>query len=122
MSEHGRPEHRGMFRFAGETGPLRCSFCGKEQIQVAKLIAGSGVYICGECIALCFTILNEEGNSSGSFRLAVRRDDGSTEKVEIERAPFSVGNRSALQQCRHCGTWLAGEGIVECLHCGTKIS
>lgn len=120
MSEQGQTEHRGTFRFTGETGPIRCSFCGKEQRQVAKIIAGSGVYICDECITLCFTIVHEEFDHSGTFRLAVRRADGSTEKVEIERVPFSAGNRSALQQCRHCGTWLAGEGITECLHCGAK--
>ena len=117
MSEQGQPERRGTFRFTGET-PLRCSFCSKEQAKTAKLIAGPGVYICDGCIALCFTILHEEFDHSGTFRLAVRREDGSTEKVEIERVPFSIGNRSALQQCRQCGTWLAGEGIEACLHCG----
>ena len=40
--------------------PLRCSFCGKDQHQVEKLIAGPGVYICDQCIALCAEILAEE--------------------------------------------------------------
>jgi ATP-dependent Clp protease ATP-binding subunit ClpX len=39
---------------------LKCSFCGKSQDQVRKLIAGPGVYICDECIDLCNEILNEE--------------------------------------------------------------
>lgn len=39
---------------------LRCSFCGKPQNQVKKLIAGPDVYICDECIALCNEIINEE--------------------------------------------------------------
>jgi ATP-dependent protease Clp ATPase subunit len=39
---------------------LDCSFCGKGQQQVKKLIAGPGVYICDECIALCNEILTEE--------------------------------------------------------------
>ena len=40
---------------------IRCSFCGKTQDQVRKLIAGSGnVYICDECIDLCAEILEEE--------------------------------------------------------------
>ncbi|MCS7203390.1 MAG: ATP-dependent Clp protease ATP-binding subunit ClpX [Thermodesulfovibrio sp.] len=39
---------------------LRCSFCGKSQREVKKLIAGSGVYICNECISLCNEILEEE--------------------------------------------------------------
>ncbi len=39
---------------------LKCSFCGKAQDQVRKLIAGPGVYICDECIDLCNEILDEE--------------------------------------------------------------
>src|SRR5512136_2965851 len=39
---------------------LRCSFCGKSQRQVKKLIAGPGVYICDECIDLCNDIILEE--------------------------------------------------------------
>ena len=39
---------------------LKCSFCGKSQEQVRKLIAGPGVYICDECIDLCNEILDEE--------------------------------------------------------------
>ena len=39
---------------------LKCSFCGKSQDQVRKLIAGPGVYICDECIQLCSEIIEEE--------------------------------------------------------------
>jgi hypothetical protein len=38
-------------------GPLSCSFCGKRQEQVQRLIAGPGVYICDACIHLCNEIL-----------------------------------------------------------------
>ncbi len=41
-------------------GPLRCSFCGRTQDEVKKLIAGPGVYICDECVALCNEILSED--------------------------------------------------------------
>ena len=45
----------------GEGGELlKCSFCGKSQKQVKKLIAGPGVYICDECIDLCNEIIDEE--------------------------------------------------------------
>ncbi|MFM9103069.1 MAG: ClpX C4-type zinc finger protein, partial [Cyanobium sp.] len=52
---------------------LKCSFCGKSQEQVRKLIAGPGVYICDECIDLCNEILDEElvdgqGSSGQSSR------------------------------------------------------
>jgi ATP-dependent protease Clp ATPase subunit len=39
---------------------LKCSFCGKKQKQVKKLIAGPGVYICNECIDLCNQIIEKE--------------------------------------------------------------
>src|SRR6266567_863750 len=44
----------------GSKVPYRCSFCGKSQEQVRKLIAGQGVYICDECINLCQEIIEEE--------------------------------------------------------------
>ncbi|CAN5541077.1 ATP-dependent protease ATP-binding subunit ClpX [soil metagenome] len=44
----------------GTKVPYRCSFCGKSQEQVRKLIAGQGVYICDECITLCQEIIEEE--------------------------------------------------------------
>ena len=48
-----------MARF-DDNGLLRCSFCGKSQKQVKKLIAGPGAYICDECVELCSEILEEE--------------------------------------------------------------
>ena len=39
---------------------LNCSFCGKEQAKVKKLIAGPNIYICNECVDLCNDILIEE--------------------------------------------------------------
>ena len=45
---------------SNEQGKLKCSFCGKPQDQVRKLIAGHGVYICDECINLCSEIIEEE--------------------------------------------------------------
>ncbi|MDP1877241.1 MAG: ATP-dependent Clp protease ATP-binding subunit ClpX [Actinomycetota bacterium] len=49
----------------GESGDLlKCSFCGKSQKQVKKLIAGPGVYICDECIDLCNEIIEEELNEA----------------------------------------------------------
>ncbi|MGN7453183.1 ATP-dependent protease ATP-binding subunit ClpX [Paenibacillus pasadenensis] len=49
-----------MFKFNEEKGQLKCSFCGKSQDQVRKLVAGPGVYICDECIELCTEIVDEE--------------------------------------------------------------
>ena len=49
-----------MLKFGDEKGQLKCSFCGKNQDQVRKLVAGPGVYICDECIELCNEIIEEE--------------------------------------------------------------
>ncbi|HDC3185840.1 TPA: ATP-dependent Clp protease ATP-binding subunit ClpX [Staphylococcus aureus] len=49
-----------MFKFNEDEENLKCSFCGKDQDQVKKLVAGSGVYICNVCIELCSEIVEEE--------------------------------------------------------------
>ena len=46
---------------------LYCSFCGKDQLEVSKLIAGNGVYICNQCIELCNEILEEERPADASI-------------------------------------------------------
>ncbi|HLS65760.1 MAG TPA: ATP-dependent protease ATP-binding subunit ClpX [Pseudogracilibacillus sp.] len=62
-----------MFKFNDEKGQLKCSFCGKDQDAVRKLVAGPGVYICDECIELCNEIVEEEV--------------GMDEDVELEEIP-----------------------------------
>jgi ATP-dependent Clp protease ATP-binding subunit ClpX len=53
----------------GEGDLLKCSFCGKSQKQVKKLIAGPGVYICDECIDLCNEIIEEELSETTELKL-----------------------------------------------------
>ncbi len=58
-----------MFKFDEDEENLKCSFCGKDQDQVKKLVAGSGVYICNECIELCAEIVEEELKTTHSEEL-----------------------------------------------------
>lgn len=58
-----------MFKFNDEKGQLKCSFCGKTQEQVRKLVAGPGVYICDECIELCNEIVEEQLGEDEDFDL-----------------------------------------------------
>ncbi|MGI6727654.1 MAG: ATP-dependent Clp protease ATP-binding subunit ClpX [Anaerovoracaceae bacterium] len=61
-----------------ETKQLKCSFCGKSQDQVRRLVAGPSVYICDECIELCQDIINEE-----LFAMA----EGEHENIEPQNLP-----------------------------------
>src|SRR4029450_1695492 len=62
---HGRP----LVARIGDGGDLlKCSFCGKSQKQVKKLIACPGVYICDECIDLCNEIIEEELAETGEVK------------------------------------------------------
>ena len=58
-----------MAKFGDGSDLLKCSFCGKSQKQVKKLIAGPGVYICDECIDLCNEIIDEELTAPPAFEL-----------------------------------------------------
>ncbi|MFD1203973.1 MULTISPECIES: ATP-dependent protease ATP-binding subunit ClpX [Sporosarcina] len=58
-----------MFKFNDEKDNLSCSFCGKTQDQVRKLVAGQGVYICDECVELCAEIVEEEVGLDEDFEL-----------------------------------------------------
>ncbi|MGG3692836.1 ATP-dependent protease ATP-binding subunit ClpX [Heyndrickxia ginsengihumi] len=73
-----------MFKFSDEKQQLKCSFCGKSQDQVRKLVAGPGVYICDECIELCTEIVEEEF--------------GTEEEVEFKDVPKPQEIRGILQE------------------------
>ncbi|KAB2338745.1 ATP-dependent protease ATP-binding subunit ClpX [Cytobacillus depressus] len=73
-----------MFKFSDEKGQLKCSFCGKTQDQVRKLVAGPGVYICDECIELCTEIVEEEL--------------GTEEEVEFKDVPKPAEIRDILDE------------------------
>lgn len=57
-----------MFKF-DDKNSVKCSFCGKTQEQVKKLIAGPGVYICDECVELCMEIVEEEAQQENEVEL-----------------------------------------------------
>lgn len=73
-----------LFKFNDEKGQLKCSFCGKSQDQVRKLVAGPGVYICDECIELCTEIVEEEL--------------GNDEEVEFKDVPKPTEIRTILDE------------------------
>ena len=64
---------------------LKCSFCGKSQEQVRKLIAGPGVYICDECVELCNEILDEELLEAPSAAASSRSSENSKRRSQGDR-------------------------------------
>jgi ATP-dependent Clp protease ATP-binding subunit ClpX len=73
-----------LFKFNDEKQQLKCSFCGKTQDQVRKLVAGPGVYICDECIELCTEIVEEEL--------------GTEEEIELKDIPKPTEIREILKE------------------------
>ena len=69
---------------------LKCSFCGKSQEQVRKLIAGPGVYICDECVELCNEILDEElmENAAGMTPSVARSPEKNQQKSPPPKIKF----------------------------------
>ena len=80
-----------MFKFNDDKGQLKCSFCGKAQDQVRKLVAGPGVFICDTCVALCNEVLSLDAGSSPK--------SGTPRWEATTRAP------SARRASAHRGSW-----------------
>lgn len=75
-----------------EKGQLKCSFCGKLQDQVKKLVAGPGVYICDECIELCNEIIEEELGEDASLDLG---DIPKPQEIKSILDQYVIGQDSA---------------------------
>ena len=72
---------------------LYCSFCGKSQHEVRKLIAGPTVFICDECVELCMDIIREENKSS-----LVKSRDGVPTPKEIREGSRRLRHRPGARQ------------------------
>ena len=75
----------------GDKGTLFCSFCGKSQHEVRKLIAGPTVFICDECVELCMDIIREEHKTS----LSKGHDGVPTPRQATSRFPSRTSFSSA---------------------------
>lgn len=81
-----------MFKFTEEKGQLKCSFCGKYQEQVRRLVAGPGVYICDECIELCNEIIEEELSEEEEFDL---KDVPKPRQIKAVLDQYVIGQEKA---------------------------
>ena len=71
--------------------PLYCSFCGKSQHEVKKLIAGPTVFICDECVELCMDIIREENKNNNSVE---KKDNYTPQEI------FNILNDYVIGQSR----------------------
>ena len=82
-------------RRGDDKGALNCSFCGKSQREVKKLIAGPSVYICDECIALCNDIISEELEKGGDPGTSSRLKVPKPSEIKAELDKFVIGQEHA---------------------------
>jgi ClpX C4-type zinc finger len=86
----------------------RCSFCGKGQDQVRRLVAGPGVYICDQCIELCQEVLNEE--------------TGAKLKPEPGQWEHLVRTGDVRRSSRRARLWLPAAALVAGLLIGQRMA
>jgi ATP-dependent Clp protease ATP-binding subunit ClpX len=86
---------------------LYCSFCGKSQHEVRKLIAGPTVFICDECVELCMDIIREENKSS-----LVKSRDGIPTPKEICKVldDYVIGQQPRQEACSRSRSTITTSG------------
>jgi len=78
-----------------EQKAVRCSFCGKHQDQVARIIAGPGAYICNECVQLCMSILDDAEDQSETFDLDVPESIPTPKEIHKILDEYIIGQDAA---------------------------
>ena len=74
---------------------IRCSFCGKRQEQVNRIIAGPNVYICNECIDLCSSILRDEMKNGGPQDLELPDTLPTPQEIKTYMDRYIIGQDEA---------------------------
>ena len=94
-----------------EKKSVRCSFCGKPQSLVNRLVAGNGVYICDECVRLCMSIIDEgyEPESVSTAQVTLRRDQlPKPAEMRATLDDYIIGHPGHYHRAGVCQTGLAG--------------
>ena len=74
---------------------VKCSFCGKTQDNVRKIIAGPGVYICNECVGLCNEIIDAEYSDEDTYTLAELDEIPSPKEIKEILDEYVIGQEEA---------------------------
>jgi ClpX C4-type zinc finger protein len=91
-----------------KTSEMRCSFCGKPHTEVAKLVAGPGVYICDGCVNLCVDVLSEATHAEPPSlpEWAALSDDELLQRIPLissSAANIEAGLRDRVHELRERG-------------------
>jgi len=78
-----------------ERKPVRCSFCGKHQDQVARIIAGPGAYICNECVRLCESILEDAEERGEMFDAGIPENLPTPQEIRAVLDQYIIGQDRA---------------------------
>ena len=78
---------------------IRCSFCGKRQEQVNRIIAGPNVYICNECIDLCSSILRDEMKNGETQDLELPDTLPTPQEIKTYMDRYIIGQDEARSRC-----------------------
>ena len=79
----------------GHDGKPCCSFCGKREGQVKRLISGRGVFICDECVDFCKSMLDEEKESDAAEQLANAADLPKPQEIKAILDEYVIGQDEA---------------------------
>ena len=77
---------------------IRCSFCGKSQDAVERIIAGPGVFICDECIKVCTNILEDDSYEEADFSYTINKENNklpSPEEIKKVLDSYVIGQEDA---------------------------
>lgn len=87
-----------------KTKGVKCSFCGKSQEAVGRIIAGPGVYICDECIKVCNNILEEEIYEDAEMTYTTKVEDKLPKPAEIKEVldSYVIGQNEAKKTTICC--------------------
>jgi hypothetical protein len=95
---------------------LRCSFCGEQHVDVAKLVAGPGVYICDECVNLCVDVIAKATDAQPSLpEWAALSDEELLQRIPLiasSAANVEAGLRDRVDELRDRGVSWARIGAA----------
>ncbi len=98
-----------------QQGDLRCSFCGKPQREVKKIIAGPTVYICNECVDICVEILRDDDDQSPAYETTQEQTPMTTkyESAELILKLYDLRRETKMREAREWFAYFSPESAQD---------